>query len=125
VSDLGGPTPGVHRVAEPAGPTVRGLREAGWHAVVVSPGASTADFYADLRRALALPDWFGANLDALWDSLADLTAPTALVLTDWAAYASAEPERWRRFLELFAERAGVAPPFAVLLTSAVAAAPQN
>ena len=125
MTDLGVPTPGVHRVAEPAGPAVRGLREAGWHAVVVSPGASTADFYADLRRALALPAWSGGNLDALWDSLRDLTAPTALVLTDWAAYASAEPERWGRFLELFADRADVAPPFAVLLTPGGAAAPQN
>ena len=28
-------------------------------------------------RALELPDWFGANLDALYDSLTDLAAPLA------------------------------------------------
>lgn len=121
----GAVAPGVHRVAEPADQVLRELREAGWHTVVVSPGASAADFYADLRRALGLPAWFGANLDALWDSLRDLSGPTALVLTDWAACASAEPERWRRFLALFAERAATAPPFAVLLTSPPAAGPQN
>jgi RNAse (barnase) inhibitor barstar len=121
----GTPGPGVHRVAGSGERTVQELRDAGWRVVVVRPGAGTADFYADLRRALSLPAWFGANLDALWDSLRDLTGPTALVLTDWTACASAEPGRWRRFLELFAERAGLEPPFAVLLTGAPGPAPQN
>ena len=122
---LGAPAPGVHRVAGSAGESVQVLRDAGWHAVVVTPGASTAEFYADLGRALALPAWFGANLDALWECLGDLTGPTALVLTDWSAYARAEPVRWRRFLELFADRAGVEPPFAVLLSGSAGAGPQN
>ena len=125
MNPLGAPTPGVHRVARSAGESVRELRDAGWHAVVVSPGGSTAEFYADLRRALALPAWFGANLDALWECLGDLTGPTALVLTDWSTYARTEPVRWRRFLELFADRAGVEPPFAVLLTGSAGAGSQN
>ena len=121
----GAPGPGVHRTTAPAEQAVQGLRDAGWRAVVVTPGDSTAQFYADLGRALALPAWFGANLDALWDCLRDLTGPTALVLTEWSAYASAEPLRWRRFQELFADRVDVEPPFAVLLSGAAGAAPQN
>lgn len=36
-----------------------------------------------LRRAFELPEWFGANLDALYDSLTDLEpAPGFLVLLD-------------------------------------------
>ena len=51
--------------------------------------ARTSDFYAELRRGLDLPDWTGANLDALWDVLTDLTEPTALVLA-----AGTPPSRW-------------------------------
>ncbi|HLI12282.1 MAG TPA: barstar family protein [Alphaproteobacteria bacterium] len=41
------------------------------------------DFYDALSRALALPAWFGRNLDALWDSLTgDVAGPLDLVWTD-------------------------------------------
>ena len=33
---------------------------------------SRAEIYALLRRELALPDWVGGNLDALWDALTGL-----------------------------------------------------
>jgi RNAse (barnase) inhibitor barstar len=39
--------------------------------------------FAALGRAFELPDWFGANLDALYDSLTDLEpGPGYLVLLD-------------------------------------------
>jgi RNAse (barnase) inhibitor barstar len=115
MTDPAAPEPGVHRATGPAAQTLADLRAAGWHAVLVSPGRTAGAFHAALASGLALPDWYGANLDALWDSLTELAGPTALVLTDWTDYAATEPDRWRRFLRLFAERAQTDPPFAVVL----------
>lgn len=110
-------SPGVQRAHGAPAEVLAGLRASGWHAVLVRPGRSAATFHAGLARSLALPGWYGANLDALWDSLRGLDGPTALVLADWESYAAAEPERWQRFLELFAEAAADDPPFAAVLLS--------
>ena len=107
--------PGVHRLDDVAPGTVADLRRAGWRLVLLPPVASTAGFYAALAVALPLPAWFGGNLDALADSLADLAEPTALVLQGWQGYAGTEPAAAGRVLSVLAERAAVAPPFAVLL----------
>ena len=107
-------TPGVYRAAG-AGPTAAALRGAGWDARVVAPARSTPDLYAALAAALDLPDWFGANLDALWDCLAELRAPTALVLAGWDAFARAEPVDARRVADLLAERARQDPPLVAVL----------
>lgn len=37
-----------------------------------------------LADALSFPDWYGNNLDALYDCLTDLEAPVHLHLTGWA-----------------------------------------
>jgi RNAse (barnase) inhibitor barstar len=108
-------TPGVYRVAPPAAEAARALQDGGWHAALVPPVTSTADLYAALARSLDLPSWFGANLDALWDCLTDLTEPTALVLAEWARYEDAEPVQAPRFIRLLQERTRCDPPFAVLL----------
>lgn len=108
-------TPGVYRVAPPAADAARAVQDRGWHAVLVPPVTSTADLYAALARALGLPSWFGANLDALWDCLTDLTEPTVLVLAGWTRYEQREPAQAPRFLELFRDRTRSDPPFAVLL----------
>jgi ribonuclease inhibitor len=40
---------------------------------------SSADFYDQLTHALALPEQFGRNLDALWDTLTtDIEGPVKL-----------------------------------------------
>ena len=108
-------TPGIHRVLTPAAEAAAVLDAQGWRAVVVPSAPTTEAFYAGLASALGLPDWFGANLDALWDCLADLPGPTVLVLESWQNYARREPEVWRRILGVLAERTGQPPPFAVLL----------
>jgi RNAse (barnase) inhibitor barstar len=113
-------TPGVYRVGVPAADAVRALRDGGWDAVLVPPVTSTADLYAALARALRLPSWFGANLDALWDCLTDLAEPTALVLADWTRYEHAEPGQAPRILGLLRDRTRSDPPFAVLLASSPA-----
>ncbi|CAA9341454.1 MAG: Barstar, ribonuclease (Barnase) inhibitor [uncultured Friedmanniella sp.] len=107
-------TPGVYRAAD-AARTATDLRRLGWDAREVAAGRSTPELYAALAAALALPDWFGANLDALWDSLADLRRPTALVLAGWDGLADREPVGARRLVDLLAERARQDPPFAVVL----------
>lgn len=36
-----------------------------------------------IAQALAFPDWYGMNLDALYDCLTDVETPTHLHLADW------------------------------------------
>ncbi len=36
-----------------------------------------------LARNLAFPEWYGGNLDALYDCLTDLQQDTQLVITHW------------------------------------------
>jgi RNAse (barnase) inhibitor barstar len=107
--------PGVYRVLGPADSIVRVLEDAGWRPAVLASSGSTSDFYDHLASALRLPDWFGRNLDALWDVLTDLSAPTALVLTDWTRLARARPERWSSILATLTERTLITPAFAVVL----------
>ncbi|GGW50882.1 hypothetical protein GCM10010503_29880 [Streptomyces lucensis JCM 4490] len=64
-----------------------------------------------VARALALPDWFGRNWDALADSLGDRTVwpegaverGLLIVVRDWEPYAGARPAEWRTAREVFAE----------------------
>ncbi|MEU6775852.1 barstar family protein [Streptomyces sp. NPDC046759] len=74
-------------------------------------------------RALALPDWFGRNWDALADSLCDHTVwpegaveqGLLIVVRGWQRYAEAEPEQWRTAQEVFAEAVDRTPALAVVL----------
>ncbi len=108
-------TPGVYRVL--GSPTTIGsaVSAAGWHSAVLAPTSTTHDFYTELATALHFGDYFGRNLDALWDSLTDLGGPTVLILADWARFARARPERWADILAIFDERSELSPPFAVVL----------
>ena len=82
--------------------------------MVVPPVSSTAEFYRELAYAAGFPDWFGANLDALWDTLTDLSGPTALILARWTRLARAEPHDWPRILATLEQRTAIGPPFAVV-----------
>lgn len=45
---------------------------------------STAkELHSALAKELNLPDWYGHNLDALYDCLTELEAPVHLILTNW------------------------------------------
>lgn len=74
-------------------------------------------------RALALPDWFGRNWDALVDSLSDRTVwpegadgrGLLLVVRGWRAYAEARPQEWATAQEVFAEAADRTPSLTVAL----------
>ena len=43
-----------------------------------------AQLHAALAEALSFPDWYGNNLDALYDCLTDLEEPVHLHLAGWA-----------------------------------------
>jgi RNAse (barnase) inhibitor barstar len=107
---------GVYRILAPVETVESRLAAAGWRVAVLPEVARTRDFYPALRAALDLPDYTGANLDALWDVLTDLTGPTALVWQHHATFAAARPERWQRILAVLEERAAKDPPFALVLT---------
>ncbi|MGA5330599.1 barstar family protein [Streptomyces griseoincarnatus] len=74
-------------------------------------------------RALALPDWFGRNWDALADSLSDRTVwpdgadgrGLLLVVRGWRAYADARPQAWATAQEVFAEAVERDPALTVAL----------
>lgn len=108
-------TPGIHRVLDTPDRAATLLGEAGWTTAISAPATTTTEFYDALAAALHLPDYFGRNLDALWDVLTDLDGPTALILADWTAYATARPARWSKIVDLLIERTELDPPFAVFL----------
>ncbi|MGW1806808.1 barstar family protein [Streptomyces sp. NPDC002078] len=74
-------------------------------------------------RALALPDWFGRNWDALADSLGDhsvwpegaVERGLLVVVRNWQPYAEARPDEWRIAREVFAEAADHTPALSVAL----------
>ncbi|MFJ7988011.1 barstar family protein [Streptomyces sp. NPDC096351] len=67
--------------------------------------------------ALALPDWFGRNWDALADCLTDLPEPVTLVVTGWREYAGRHPRDWRTAQDVFAAAVDERPTrLAVLLS---------
>ncbi|MFI0811524.1 barstar family protein [Streptomyces echinatus] len=76
-----------------------------------------------VAKALALPDWFGRNWDALADSLADHTVwpegaverGLLIVVRGWRPYAGARPDEWRTAEEVFAEAVDRTPALTVVL----------
>ena len=60
---------------------------------------SVAEFHELVASALAFPDYYGRNLDALWDCLTDLVEPTVLLWDGWGPLAHAEPERFDKVAE--------------------------
>ncbi len=67
------------------------------------------DVYDVLAAALPFPDWFGRNLDALWDTLtADVPGPFEIVVEETEALAKALGPYWLPLLtvlrDLAAER---------------------
>ena len=91
---------------------------AGWEFGYVDgwTGATEADFHAALAATLGFPDWYGGNLDALWDCLVTVVSePTVLLWDGWGPLAHAAPDRFPRLLRVLHDRSVERPPFTVLL----------
>lgn len=102
---------GVHLASVPG--DVPPYRSAGWRLARVRGAGTKEDALAALGRALRFPEWYGNNLDALWDCLTDLTEPTVVVWTGWEGLAVSDPDAWANLLGVLRDRAETDPEFAV------------
>ena len=69
--------------------------------------------HEDLAKALAFPEYYGRNLDALHDCLTELS-DTQLVIED-CAQAAAKMEKWPGFLAVFFDSAAENPRLEIKL----------
>ena len=84
---------------------VEELERAGWRVWASSrPPRVAPTSIGRSPSALDFGDYFGQNLDALWDCLTDLTRPTALVLSRWTTFAQARPQAWPAILDVLRDR---------------------
>ncbi|MFP3990041.1 barstar family protein [Streptomyces sp. E11-3] len=108
-------------------PILAAARATGWYTAVLDleGAADKAAFMERCARALALPDWFGRNWDALADCLTDLSwAPATggrlLVVSGWRGYARAQPREWGIAQDVLADAvdhwSATGTPLAVVLT---------
>ena len=91
---------------------------AGWRGLALdtTETGSMSAFYDQVAAAWDLPSWFGRNLDALFDVLADLTVvPTVLVWDGLRQLADVDPIQASAVLDVLRDAVGQAPAFAVIV----------
>jgi RNAse (barnase) inhibitor barstar len=93
---------------------------AGWSLAQIAVVAETKDeVLGAIGAALRFPAHFGRNLDALWDSLRDLSAPTVLLWETWGCAAYADRAGFDKIVRVLQERSAEIsedrPAFTVLL----------
>lgn len=73
--------------------------------VNLDDGEELDEVFAGLAEGLGLPEHFGANFDALYDCLTDLswqdTSSTVIVLTGCDALHAVNPEAWQTLIDVF------------------------
>jgi RNAse (barnase) inhibitor barstar len=83
--------------------------------------------FAAFAEALAFPDYFGHNWDALEECLHDATLPAGLCIDRAGIPESADPESWGILLDILAASAedwqAVGQPFSIFLRGGHAAYP--
>ncbi len=65
---------------------------------------SRAEFLVAVGESLALPDYYGRNLDALEECLAELEGPVLLLWDGWSVLARADERAFRSVVDVFAAR---------------------
>lgn len=114
---------------QPYAPALAAAEKAGWTTLRLDLDGvrGKAELMRRCGDALRLPEWFGANWDALADSLRDLSwlpdgAGRLVAVTSWRDFAAARPDDWGILVEILEEAVdfwreaeGAAPPLTVLL----------
>ena len=67
--------------------------------------------HAAFARELGFPDWYGGNLDALFDCLTELDEPTTLRLQGWETLTGALGGYADAILQVLADAAAENPEF--------------
>lgn len=106
---------GLYRLREKPEAIDQMLTSTGWAVGRVDGPPDKKAFLTSIAGALGFGSWFGQNYDALWDSLHDLTAPTAVVWTRWDDFAVEHPDDWAKLLGILRDRAAEEPAFAIVL----------
>ena len=104
------------------GDVVREARAAGKAVDVVPAGADKADSIARFGEALNFPDWFGHNLDALFDALRDRyrDAPaTELVWDGTATLRESEATAFDQIRQVLADAEDECPALTVAILDRV------
>ncbi|MGH3934972.1 MAG: barstar family protein [Pseudonocardiaceae bacterium] len=110
------------RYAPDAARAVAQAQERGALVHLVGPVTSKADALEAIGAALSFPDWYGRNLDALYDCLTDLSwQPDGEHVLVWAGHRqleAADPDDYRAVLAVLddAASAGAGRPLSVVLT---------
>ena len=101
--------PGLYRMACGPGVLQARVERSHWRWYHAN-GAGVADreaFFACLATALAFPDYFGANWDAMLDCLRDLSDDAvpgvALYMTGFAAFVASHPSDWTTAQDVFTQ----------------------
>lgn len=111
----------LHYASDAAGVFAE-AQERGALAHLVGPVTSKADALDAIGAALSFPDWYGRNLDALYDCLVDLSwQPEGEHVLIWAGHRQLEatdPEGYRAVLSVLddATSAVAGRPLSVVLT---------
>ena len=71
--------------------------------------ATKRELHETIAESLSFPDWYGHNLDALYDCLTELPEPIHLVLKNWDAAADFAPG----FESVFTDAQDFNPDFTV------------
>ena len=82
------------------------------HIIDLSPIADSQALHTALARELSLPEWYGHNLDALYDCLTDLADPTHLTFINWDGDAPFAPGFESVFADAQAENSDFTYEFA-------------
>lgn len=93
------------------------VEHAGWTFGYVDGVAleSKKEVLVAIGDALAFPDHYGRNLDALRDCLRDLPKNTVLLWDGWGSLARARPDAFRKVCQVLAKQSGAEPALEVLL----------
>jgi RNAse (barnase) inhibitor barstar len=91
---------------------------AGWQALTLDTRgiSSVDDFWHAVVKGWDLPEWFGRNLDALFDVLAErCETPTVLVWDGLARLSDVDPVLAAAVVDVLRDAAGQAEAFAVVV----------